>query len=62
MGSAPVAAVSLAISGLCCLVFAVGWRALSPTAFLALLFLWGAAVVRGLSLNFRLYHGPGFSR
>ena len=45
MGSAPVAAVSLAISGLCCLVFAVGWRALSPTAFLALLFLWGAAVV-----------------
>lgn len=45
MGSAPVAAASLAISGLCCLAFAVGWRALSPTAFLALLFVWGAAVV-----------------
>jgi MFS family permease len=45
LGSARVAAVSLAMSGLCCLIFAVGGRALSPTSLLALLLIWGAAVV-----------------
>jgi MFS family permease len=45
VGSARVAALALAVSGLCCLIVALGWRQLSPTAFLALLFVWGAAVV-----------------
>jgi MFS family permease len=45
VGSASVAAVALAISGLCCLIVAVGWRQLSPNAFLVLLVVWGAAVV-----------------
>ncbi len=45
MGSARVAAVSLAVSGCCCLMVAFGWRQLSPNAFLALLMVWGAAVV-----------------
>ncbi len=45
LGSARVAALSLAISGLCCLIVAVSWRELSPNLFLALLLLWGAAVV-----------------
>ncbi len=45
VGSARVAALALAVSGLCCLIVAVGWKQLSPTAFLALLFVWGAAVV-----------------
>jgi len=45
LGSARVAALSLATSGLCCLIVAVSWRGLSPNLFLALLLLWGAAVV-----------------
>jgi MFS family permease len=45
VGSARVAAVALAISGLCCIVFAAGWRMFSPIALLALLLIWGAAVV-----------------
>jgi hypothetical protein len=40
-----VAAVSLAVSGFCCLIVALGWRQLSPNAFLLLLLVWGAAVV-----------------
>jgi MFS family permease len=45
IGSARVAALALMISGFCCLVVAVGWKQLSPPAFLALLLVWGAAVV-----------------
>jgi MFS family permease len=45
IGSARVAALALAISGFCCLIVAVGWRQLSPNAFLSLLLIWGAAVV-----------------
>jgi MFS family permease len=44
-GSARVAAVALSLSGLCCFVFALGWRVFSPLALLALLLVWGAAVV-----------------
>jgi MFS family permease len=45
IGSARVAALALAISGFCCLIAAAGWRQLSANAFLALLLVWGAAVV-----------------
>ena len=45
LGSARVAAVSLALSGLCCFTFALGWKVFSPVALLALLLVWGAAVV-----------------
>jgi MFS family permease len=45
IGSARVAALALGVSGLCCLIAAVGWRQLSASAFLALLLVWGAAVV-----------------
>lgn len=45
VGSARVAAVALAISGLCCVIFAAGWRVFSPITLLALLLVWGAAVV-----------------
>jgi MFS family permease len=45
LGSAKVAAGALAISGLCCLIFAVGWRYLSPEALMTLLAVWGASVV-----------------
>ena len=45
IGSARVAALALAVSGFCCLIVAVGWRQLSPEVFLALLLVWGAAVV-----------------
>ena len=45
IGSARVAAIALAMSGFCCLIMAVGWKQLSPNAFLVLLLIWGAAVV-----------------
>jgi MFS family permease len=45
VGSARVAAISLATSGLCCLLFAMTWRVLSPIVLLALLLVWGATVV-----------------
>ncbi|MDR5809211.1 MFS transporter [Caballeronia sp. LZ019] len=45
LGSAKVAMGALAISGLCCLIFALGWRYLSPEALVALLAVWGASVV-----------------
>ena len=45
VGSARVAAVSLALSGSCCLLFAAGWRTFSPLALVGLLLAWGAAVV-----------------
>jgi hypothetical protein len=45
VGSGRVAAVSLAVSGSCCLIVGAGWREFSPSAFLALLLVWGAAVV-----------------
>jgi MFS family permease len=45
VGSARVAAVALGLSGLCCITFAAGWRVFSPTELLALLLVWGAAVV-----------------
>jgi MFS family permease len=44
-GSARVAAVALLLSGVCCLVFAFSWRAFPPAGLLALLLVWGAAVV-----------------
>ena len=44
-GSARVAAVALAVSGLSCLVFALGWRNFRPGVLLAVLLVWGAAVV-----------------
>jgi MFS family permease len=44
-GSARVAAVSLSLSGLCCFIFALGWRVLPPVVLLALFLVWGAAVV-----------------
>jgi MFS family permease len=45
MGSAKVALGALAISGLCCVVFALGWRYLSADALAVLLAIWGASVV-----------------
>jgi MFS family permease len=45
LGSARVAAASLALSGVCCFTAALGWRQLSPAAFFALLLVWGASVV-----------------
>jgi hypothetical protein len=44
VGSAEVAAVSLVLSGLCCLGFGIGWRTLPASALLAVLFLWGLTV------------------
>jgi MFS family permease len=44
-GSARVAAVSLALSGSCCLIFALGWRVLPANALLVLFLVWGASVV-----------------
>jgi MFS family permease len=45
IGSARVAASSLAMSGFCCLIVAMGWKQLSTPVFFAVLLLWGAAVV-----------------
>lgn len=45
LGSAKVAMGALAISGLCCLIFALGWRYLSSEALVVLLAVWGASVV-----------------
>ena len=45
VGSARVAAFALATSGLCCLIVAAIGVKLSAPAFLAILLLWGAAVV-----------------
>ncbi|SMG54076.1 MFS transporter [Paraburkholderia susongensis] len=45
IGSAKVAAGALAMSGVCAVIFAVGWRALPPVALLMLLVAWGAAVI-----------------
>lgn len=45
LGSARVAAAALATSGLCCLMFALGWRALSSVELLALFLVWGLSVV-----------------
>jgi MFS family permease len=45
LGSAKVAIGALSISGLCCLIFALGWRYLSPEALVVLLAVWGASVV-----------------
>ena len=45
VGSARVAAVALSLSGLCCLIFALGGRLLSPVVLLAVLLVWGSAVV-----------------
>ena len=45
IGSAKVAIGALAMSGLCCLIFALGWRYLSPVALVVLLVVWGASVV-----------------
>ncbi|WP_447530284.1 MFS transporter [Vreelandella sp. TE19] len=44
-GSAPVALAALALSCLCAVLFALFWRQLPPAALLALLLVWGAAVV-----------------
>lgn len=45
IGSARVAAGALALSGLCGLIFVCGWRTLPAGALLAILLVWGAAVV-----------------
>lgn len=45
VGSAAVALTSLVLSGGCAALFAVGWQAIGPGALLAVLMLWGAAVV-----------------
>lgn len=45
IGSAKVATGALAMSGLCCLTFALGWRYLSPEWLAALMAIWGATVV-----------------
>ena len=45
IGSARVAAGALALSGSCCLIFALGWRDLPPAMLVILLFAWGASVI-----------------
>lgn len=44
-GSGRVAAFALALSALCCLTFALGWRELSASQVLALFLVWGLSVV-----------------
>ncbi|WP_217474033.1 MFS transporter [Stutzerimonas stutzeri] len=44
-GSAKVALTALAISGICALMFALGWQQLPTLALVILLAIWGAAVV-----------------
>lgn len=45
VGSAKVALAALALSGVCGLIFALGWRDLPVWALAALMLIWGAAVV-----------------
>jgi hypothetical protein len=45
IGSAKVAIGALAMSGLCALIFALGWRHLSAPVMGVLLILWGASVI-----------------
>ena len=45
VGGARVAAAALALSGLCCFVFAVTYDVISPMALLVLMLVWGAAVI-----------------
>jgi MFS family permease len=45
IGSAKVAAGALALSGACCLIFAIGWRDLPAEVLAVLLFVWGASVI-----------------
>jgi MFS family permease len=45
IGSACVAAGALAISGVCCVSFALGWHEMSAPLLLLLLLVWGATVV-----------------
>lgn len=45
IGSAPVAALALATSGLCCFVVAMAGAKLTPIVLLAVLIVWGVAVV-----------------
>ncbi|MBP0623367.1 MFS transporter [Cupriavidus consociatus] len=45
IGSAKVAVGALAMSGLCALTFAIGWRHLPADAIVVLLILWGGSVV-----------------
>ena len=45
VGSARVAAFALITSGLCCVLFALGWRVLPAGAMLLLLLVWGISVV-----------------
>ncbi|WP_322103118.1 MFS transporter [Paraburkholderia sp. J41] len=45
IGSAKVAAGALALSGACAVLFALSWRSVPPVLLLALLVVWGAAVI-----------------
>ncbi|GAB3630221.1 MFS transporter [Pandoraea terrae] len=45
IGSAKVAVGALGISGLCAVVFALGWRDLPTSALVVLMIVWGASVV-----------------
>lgn len=45
VGSAKVALAALALSGVCGLIFALGWRDLPVWALATLMLIWGAAVV-----------------
>jgi len=58
VGSARLAALSLGVSGFCCLIVAVAWRQLSPYGFLVLLLVWGAAVVADSPQFFALSAPP----